>query len=75
MAFSQTRSRSILSDGRVAFGRHPAITAFAAAAIAWANMLGRSDCASVLQQNLDEEKATDTKLNALALKSVNRKAA
>jgi ferritin-like metal-binding protein YciE len=29
--------------------------------IAWANMLGRGDCASVLQQNLDEEKATDSK--------------
>ena len=43
--------------------------------IAWANMLGRSDCASVLQQNLDEEKATDSKLNAMALRSVNRKAA
>ena len=43
--------------------------------IAWANMLGRSDCASLLQQNLDEEKATDSKLNAMALKSVNRKAA
>ena len=35
--------------------------------IAWANMLGRSDCASVLQQNLDEEKATDSKLNTMAL--------
>jgi ferritin-like metal-binding protein YciE len=43
--------------------------------IAWANMLGRSDCASVLQQNLDEEKATDSKLTTMALKSVNRKAA
>ena len=39
--------------------------------IAWANMLGRSDCGSLLQQNLDEEKATDSKLNAMALKSVN----
>jgi ferritin-like metal-binding protein YciE len=38
-------------------------------------MLGRSDCASVLQQNLDEEKATDSKLTTMALKSVNRKAA
>ena len=37
--------------------------------IAWANMLGRSDCASVLQQNLDEEKATDSKLNSMALKA------
>jgi ferritin-like metal-binding protein YciE len=43
--------------------------------IAWAKMLGRDDCASVLQQNLDEEKATDEKLNTMALRSVNRKAA
>jgi ferritin-like metal-binding protein YciE len=43
--------------------------------IAWANMLGRDDCASVLQRNLDEEKATDEKLNKMALSSVNRKAA
>ena len=43
--------------------------------IAWANMLGRGDCASVLQQNLDEEKATDSKLNTMALRRVNRKAA
>jgi ferritin-like metal-binding protein YciE len=43
--------------------------------IAWAKQLGRSDCASVLQQNLDEEKAADQKLNALAESNVNRKAA
>jgi ferritin-like metal-binding protein YciE len=43
--------------------------------IAWAEQLGRKDCASLLQQNLDEEKATDTKLNALALRNVNQKAA
>ena len=43
--------------------------------IAWANMLDRSDCALILQQNLDEEKATDSKLNTMALRSVNRKAA
>jgi ferritin-like metal-binding protein YciE len=43
--------------------------------IAWAKELGRSDCASVLQQTLDEEKATDAKLNSLALRGVNRKAA
>jgi len=43
--------------------------------IAWAKTLGREDCASVLQQNLDEEKATDQKLNSLALKSINQKAA
>lgn len=43
--------------------------------IAWAKKLGRDDCASVLQQNLDEEKATDQKLNKLALSDVNQKAA
>jgi ferritin-like metal-binding protein YciE len=43
--------------------------------IAWAKQLGRSDCASVLQQNLEEEKAADAKLTAIAEKQVNRKAA
>lgn len=43
--------------------------------IAWAEQLGRSDCAAVLQQNLDEEKATDKKLTALAESRVNRSAA
>lgn len=43
--------------------------------IAWAKKLGRDDCAFVLQQNLDEEKATDEKLNKMALGSVNQKAA
>jgi ferritin-like metal-binding protein YciE len=43
--------------------------------IAWAKQLGRNDCASVLQQNLDEEKATDKKLTTIAESKVNRKAA
>ena len=43
--------------------------------IAWAKQLGRNDCASVLQQNLDEEKAADRKLTDLAERGVNRKAA
>jgi ferritin-like metal-binding protein YciE len=43
--------------------------------IAWAKQLGRSDCASVLQQNLEEEKAADHKLTTLAERQVNRKAA
>lgn len=43
--------------------------------IAWAKQLGRNDCATVLQQNLEEEKATDKKLTTLAESSVNRKAA
>src|SRR6187401_3361259 len=43
--------------------------------IAWAKQLGRNDCATVLQQNLEEEKAADKKLTTLAESSVNRKAA
>ena len=43
--------------------------------IAWAKQLGRPDCASVLQQNLEEEKATDAKLTSLAERTENVKAA
>jgi ferritin-like metal-binding protein YciE len=43
--------------------------------IAWAKMLGRNDCASVLQKNLDEEKAADRKLTELAETKLNLRAA
>jgi len=43
--------------------------------IAWAKQLGRADCASLLEQNLEEEKAADSKLTALAESNINRKAA
>ena len=43
--------------------------------IAWAKQLGRDDCARVLQQTLDEEKATDQKLTAIAESKINPKAA
>jgi ferritin-like metal-binding protein YciE len=43
--------------------------------IAWAKQLGRNDCASVLQKNLDEEKGADKKLTALAESKLNLKAA
>lgn len=43
--------------------------------IAWARQLGRNDCASVLQQTLDEEKQTDAKLTSLAEGKVNLRAA
>jgi len=43
--------------------------------IAWAKQLGRNDCASVLQQNLEEEKTTDQKLTMMAESKVNKKAA
>jgi ferritin-like metal-binding protein YciE len=39
--------------------------------IAWAKQLGRQDCASVLQQNLDEEYAADKMLTGLAESKVN----
>jgi ferritin-like metal-binding protein YciE len=45
------------------------------ALIAWANQLGRGDCAALLQQNLDEEKAADKKLTGLAESRLNRAAA
>jgi ferritin-like metal-binding protein YciE len=43
--------------------------------IAWAKELGRPDCASVLEKNLQEEKATDEKLSKMAMARVNQKAA
>jgi ferritin-like metal-binding protein YciE len=43
--------------------------------VAWAKQLGRNDCATLLQQNLEEEKATDKKLTSMAESNVNRKAA
>ncbi|TWB12421.1 ferritin-like metal-binding protein YciE [Nitrospirillum amazonense] len=43
--------------------------------VAWAQLLGRDDCARLLQQNLDEEKATDEKLTMLAKNGINSLAA
>ena len=42
--------------------------------VAWAKQLGRDDCARLLQQTLEEEKATDQKLTAMAESKVNRRA-
>ncbi len=42
---------------------------------AWARELGRNDCAELLHQTLEEERATDEKLTRLAEERVNRKAA
>jgi len=42
--------------------------------IAWANQLGRTEIAGILQETLDEEYATDDKLTALATGSLNAKA-
>jgi ferritin-like metal-binding protein YciE len=43
--------------------------------VTWAQLLGRDDCAALLQKTLDEEKATDKKLTNLAESKLNRKAA
>jgi ferritin-like metal-binding protein YciE len=43
--------------------------------VSWAKQLGHNDCAAVLQKTLDEEKATDRKLTALAESAVNLRAA
>jgi len=43
--------------------------------VAWAKLLGRPDCASVLAKNLDEEKNADSKLTRLAEARVNIQAA
>jgi ferritin-like metal-binding protein YciE len=45
------------------------------ALIAWANMLGRDDCAAILMKTLEEEKATDRKLTALCEGQLNQRAA
>ncbi|BBF92891.1 ferritin-like domain-containing protein [Blastochloris tepida] len=42
--------------------------------VAWARQLGRADCAALLKQNLDEEKATDKKLTAAAESKINLRA-
>ena len=43
--------------------------------IAWARAMGHDDAADLLQQNLDEEKAADEKLSALAEGGINQEAA
>jgi ferritin-like metal-binding protein YciE len=43
--------------------------------VAWANAMGHSESESLLQENLDEEKAADKKLSALAEGGINQEAA
>lgn len=43
--------------------------------VTWAKLLGRNDVAKLLYTNLREEKATDTKLNGIAKRKINKKAA
>jgi|SoiMethySBSTD1v2_1073268.scaffolds.fasta_scaffold179272_2 ferritin-like metal-binding protein YciE len=43
--------------------------------VAWAQAMGHNEAASLLQQNLDEEKAADKKLSAIAEGGINQDAA
>jgi ferritin-like metal-binding protein YciE len=43
--------------------------------VAWAEEMGHNDVIGILRQTLEEEKATDAKLSALAESRLNRKAA
>jgi hypothetical protein len=43
--------------------------------IAWADAMGHTEAANLLQQTLDEEKAADKKLSALAEGGLNQEAA
>jgi ferritin-like metal-binding protein YciE len=43
--------------------------------IAWATQLGMTEAAKLLEETLEQEKKADKKLNDIALKEVNRKAA
>jgi ferritin-like metal-binding protein YciE len=43
--------------------------------VAWARAMGHTDAADLLQQTLDEEKATDEKLTAIAEGGINQEAA
>jgi ferritin-like metal-binding protein YciE len=73
----EVEDKSVLDAALIASGQaaeHYEITRYGSL-IAWAKQLGRNDAASVLQKTLDEEKATDTKLTALAESKVNLRAA
>jgi ferritin-like metal-binding protein YciE len=43
--------------------------------VAWAQAMGHTDAAKLLQQTLDEEKAADKKLSGLAESGINQRAA
>jgi ferritin-like metal-binding protein YciE len=73
----EVEDKSVLDAALIAAAQaveHYEITRYGSL-IAWAKQLGRHDCAQLLQQNLDEEKAADKKLTALAEARVNRAAA
>jgi ferritin-like metal-binding protein YciE len=72
VADKQVLDAALIAAGQAA--EHYEITRYGTL-VAWAQQLGRDDCASVLEQNLAEEKAADKKLTSLAESGINRKAA
>jgi ferritin-like metal-binding protein YciE len=74
---SDVEDEEVLDAAVIAAGQtveHYEITRYGTL-IAWAKELGREDCAEVLAQNLEEEKAADRKLSELAESRINREAA
>jgi ferritin-like metal-binding protein YciE len=73
----EVEDKDVLDAAIVASGQaveHYEITRYGSL-IAWAKRLGRDDVAKVLEQTLNEEKAADKKLTAVAESQVNLKAA
>jgi ferritin-like metal-binding protein YciE len=73
----EVEDKSVLDAALIAAAQaveHYEITRYGSL-IAWAKQLGRDDCAALLQQNLEEEKAADKKLTAMAESKLNRRAA
>jgi ferritin-like metal-binding protein YciE len=73
----EVEDKNVLDAALIAAGQaveHYEITRYGTL-IAWADMMGRKDCANLLRQTLEEEKATDAKLTSLAESRLNRKAA
>jgi ferritin-like metal-binding protein YciE len=73
----EVEDKQVLDAALIAAGQaaeHYEITRYGTL-IAWAEQLGRNDCAQVLERNLAEERAADQKLTELAESGINRKAA
>jgi ferritin-like metal-binding protein YciE len=73
----QVSDSHVLDAAMIASGQvveHYEITRYGSL-VAWANQLRRQDCADILQQTLEEEKAADKKLTEIANAKVNLQAA
>jgi ferritin-like metal-binding protein YciE len=73
----EVEDKSVLDAALIAAAQaveHYEITRYGSL-IAWAKELGRNDCAALLHQNLEEEKAADKKLTSIAESRINRMAA